>query len=118
MCPQFAWKVPRFDSIFYANNTVFSLELTTKTSKVDCQLADISDRLSSVQTPKFVSSEGYKKISEELAKLMTQHKQARLNNVELQKRLDTHTENLKLFALSLPELTNQVSGKIIDTCEF
>lgn len=92
--------------------------MTTKTSKVDCQLADISDRLSSVQTPKFVTSEGYQKISEELAKLTKQHKQARLNNAELQKRLDTHTENLKLFALSLPELTNQVSGKIIDTCEF
>jgi len=50
--------------------------------------------------------------------LSDQHKQARANNAELQKRLDAHTDNLKLFALSLPELTNEVSGKVIDTSGF
>ena len=54
-------------------------------------------------------------ISQELRRLTDQHKQARSNNAELQKRLDMHTDNLKLFALSLSELTNEVSGKVVDT---
>lgn len=33
---------------------MFCLELTTKTTTVECQLADMADRISSVRTPQFV----------------------------------------------------------------
>ncbi|KAH7689665.1 tyrosine-protein phosphatase non-receptor type 23, partial [Aphelenchoides avenae] len=83
-------------------------------SKAEHKLSDLSNRLKAINDPEMKADEGYTTISKNLDDLTEHHKRARTSNIELQRAIAAHSENLKLLAMPITELTHEVCGKVIN----
>uniref|UniRef100_A0A915DP80 BRO1 domain-containing protein n=1 Tax=Ditylenchus dipsaci TaxID=166011 RepID=A0A915DP80_9BILA len=83
-------------------------------NEAENKLSDLRRRLSQVEDAKLKQDEGFQAINAKLEELTSHHVKAKSNNIELQRAMASHSENLKLLAMPLAELSRQICGQFID----
>ncbi|KAI6208403.1 BRO1 domain-containing protein [Aphelenchoides besseyi] len=92
-------------------------ELSTKQSNAERLLSDLWYQMRGVTNPRVTSDEGYQTFLKKLNEYSEAHQEGRKNNTELQKTLESLTEDLKMFSLSLPQLSNLICGNPIESVQ-
>ncbi|CAK5112295.1 unnamed protein product [Meloidogyne enterolobii] len=85
-------------------------KVSSLATESETKLSELKQRMGKVTDSFFTNDQGFIAINRKLDELTKHEAQAKENNTELQRAMATHSSNLKMLSIPLPELTKKICG--------
>nr|CAD2171810.1 unnamed protein product [Meloidogyne enterolobii] len=85
-------------------------KVSSLATESETKLSELKQRMGKVTDSFFTNDQGFIAINRKLDELTKHEAQAKENNTELQRAMATHSSNLKMLSIPLPELTRKICG--------